>query len=119
MVLLLTRLFKAHPSTIQLFPKFVSVPLAELPQNRDFQAYGNMVMSGLNFMVENIENPSLMKQLMCAQGIDKYFVQGVSITQQLQVYNNFLARFSSQFSISILKFKMLYFVFQGNCSHRY
>jgi Globin len=78
-------LIKAHPDAIKLFPGFASIPLTDLATNSEFLAYGNMFSAGLNFMIDNIDNPIAIKQILSTKDASKYFMPGVSIRQQLEV----------------------------------
>jgi Globin len=78
-------LFKAHPDAIKLFPIFAGIPVTDLATNSEFLAYGNMFSAGLNFMIDNIDNPIAIKQILATKDASKYFLPGVSIRQQLEV----------------------------------
>ena len=58
---------------------------ADLANNAEFLAYGNVFSAGLNFMIDNIENPMAIKQILSTKDASKYFMPGVSIRQQLEV----------------------------------
>jgi len=81
---ILLKLLKAHPDTQKLFKNFASVPLADLPDNAEFKAYGNMLTAGLNFMIDNLDDTSLMRQMLSSKKAAAYFVPGVSIRMQLE-----------------------------------
>ncbi|XP_058876867.1 myoglobin-like [Acipenser ruthenus] len=48
----LLRLFKDHPETLQLFPKFKSLQQAELAGSADIKAHGNIVISKLGDLLK-------------------------------------------------------------------
>jgi len=81
---MLLRLLKAHPNAQKLFAKFASVPLADLEDNAEFKAYGKMLTAGLNFMIDNIDDTTLMRQMMSSKKVANYFVPGVSYRMQLE-----------------------------------
>ena len=78
-------MIKAHPDAVKLFPRFASIPLTDLATNSEFLAYGNMFTAGLNFMIDNIDDPTAVKHILAGKDATKYFVPGVSIRQQLEV----------------------------------
>ena len=81
-------MLKAHPDSQKLFTKFANVPLADLEDNVEFKAYGNMLTAGLDFMIDNLDDTTLMRQMLSSKKAAAYFVPGVSIRMQLEV--NFL-----------------------------
>ncbi|KAK1155336.1 myoglobin [Acipenser oxyrinchus oxyrinchus] len=48
----LLRLFKDHPETLQLFPKFKSLQPGELASSADIKAHGNTVISKLGDLLK-------------------------------------------------------------------
>lgn len=81
---MLIKLFQAHPDSQKLFAQFASVPLNDLPANAEFQAYSKVMNSGLNFIVENIDDSVLMKEMFSSKNVASYLVAGVSVRQQLE-----------------------------------
>ena len=82
-------MFTYHPAVQALFADIAKVPISDLRTNSKAIAYGNMVMSGLSFMIDNIDNMKSVKPLVCGQNISKYFAPGIPIKQQLQVMLSF------------------------------
>lgn len=82
---LFERMFKAHPESLALFPKFASAQLNSLEKNPEFQAYGNMLIAGLDFMVDNLADTKIISQMLVGKPWKSYFSPNVSITQQLEV----------------------------------
>ena len=77
-------MFKAFPSTRDLFPKFANTPTSQLTYDPEFLAYGNILMAGLDFMVDNIDNTRVISQALHGKNWRKWFSPNVSITQQLE-----------------------------------
>ncbi|XP_034044437.1 myoglobin [Thalassophryne amazonica] len=50
--LVLTRLFKKHPHTQQLFPKFKTIPQSKLDNNADINAHGATVLAKLGELLK-------------------------------------------------------------------
>ena len=75
----------AHPSTRSLFPKFANVELTALPGNPEFRAYGNTLMAALDFMIDSLEDTSIITQMLKGKNWQSYFAPGVSVNQQLVV----------------------------------
>ncbi|KAK2816930.1 hypothetical protein Q5P01_025121 [Channa striata] len=50
--LVLTRLFTKHPETQKLFPKFVSIPLADIPTNAAVASHGATVLNKLGELLK-------------------------------------------------------------------
>jgi len=78
------KMFKAFPSTRDLFPKFANTPTSQLTYDPEFLAYGNILMAGLDFMVDNIDNTRVISQALHGKNWRKWFSPNVSITQQLE-----------------------------------
>ena len=88
-IFLFNRMFKAHPESRSLFPKFANVPLSSLDKNPEFQAYGNMLIAGLDFMIDNLPDTKIISQMLVGKPWKSYFSPNVSITQQLEVKHLF------------------------------
>ena len=78
-------MFTYRPAVQSLFADIADVPVGELRTNSKAIAFGNMVMSGLGFMIDNIDNMKSVKPLVCGQNISKYFAPATPVKQQLQV----------------------------------
>jgi len=81
---ILLKMVKAHPESQKLLGNAANVPADQLATNAEFQAIGNMVGAGLNFMVNNIDDTTLMRQLINAKDAKKWFMPGVSIRMQME-----------------------------------
>jgi hypothetical protein len=81
------RHFKAHPRTQALFPKFANVPLSELPNNAAFLKQARSCVSfGLNFIVANLDNPSLLKDMLGrVDAYGKWYVDYMTKERQMKV----------------------------------
>ena len=62
-----------------------------LPTNPEFRAYGNTLMAALDFMLDNLDDTSVITQMLKGKNWQSYFAPGVSINQQLVV--RILAKF--------------------------
>jgi len=54
------RLFSEEPQIHQLFDRLNKVPTSQLMKNKDFYALSYSAFSGINFVVQNMEDPTLM-----------------------------------------------------------
>ena len=79
------RFFQAHPSSQALFPKFAKAPLSALKTNPELRAYGNTLMAALDFMIDNLDDTSIITKMLKGKNWQSYFASGVSIKQQLVV----------------------------------
>jgi len=68
----------------KLFLNFADVPVNSLEKNGEFQAYDKMFSSGISMMIDIIDHPKLIKSLLASKPKGKYFLDNVSITQQLE-----------------------------------
>ena len=75
----------AHPKTISIFPQFAKENIATLMSNPEFLATGKMVMTGFEFIVNNLQEPQVIRRLLANRPFENYFVSYVSIPQQLEV----------------------------------
>merc|ERR1711973_654283 len=74
----------AHPKTISIFPQFAKENIATLMSNPEFLATGKMVMTGFEFIVNNLQEPQVIRRLLANRPFENYFVSYVSIPQQLE-----------------------------------
>lgn len=79
----IVKFFHAHPSSRALFPKFAKVPLNALQNNPEFRAYGNTLMAALDFMIDALEDTTIITKMLKGKNWQSYFAPGVSIKQQL------------------------------------
>lgn len=75
----------AHPQTIKIFPQFAKAEIATLGENPEFIALGKTMMKGFEFLVNNIREPAAMRRVLANRPFEDYFVDYVSIPQQLEV----------------------------------
>ena len=75
----------AHPRTISIFPQFAQENIANLEKNPEFIAVGKALMAGFEFMVSNIGEPQVLRRVLANRPFEKYFVDYLSIPQQLEV----------------------------------
>ncbi|XP_046386809.1 globin [Ischnura elegans] len=61
---LLCRFFKEHPEYQKNFKAFASVPLDELHGNKKFQAHANSVMYAVTSIVDNLEDPGCLVEML-------------------------------------------------------
>lgn len=78
-------MFRAHPQSQSLFPKFADASVNSLAKNPEFLAYGNMLTAGLDFMIDNLADTKIISQMLVGKPWQSYFSPNVSITQQLEV----------------------------------
>jgi len=83
--LTMLKMFRAHPESQSLFPKFANAPINSLAKNPEFLAYGNMLTAGLDFMIDNLADTKIISQMLVGKPWQSYFSPNVSITQQLEV----------------------------------
>jgi len=71
-----------------LFPKFAGVPLDQLPSNPAFIKQARSCVSfGLNFMVANADNPSLLKDMLGrVDAYGKWYVDYMTKERQMKVF---------------------------------
>lgn len=81
---MLIKMFLSHPKTRDLFPNFAKVPISSLPNNAEFVAISNMMLSGFEFMVQNIDQPQVLRQVLGNKPIGQYFVADIPIELQLE-----------------------------------
>jgi len=74
----------AHPQTIKIFPQFAKADIATLGENPEFIALGKTMMKGFEFLVNNIREPAAMRRVLANRPFEDYFVDYVSIPQQLE-----------------------------------
>ena len=82
------RHFKTHPKTQDLFPKFAGVPLDQLPTNAAFLKQARSCVSfGLNFIVANLDNPVLLKDMLGrVDSFGKWYVDYMTRERQMKVF---------------------------------
>jgi len=78
------KMLVAHPRTISIFPQFAQENIANLGKNPEFIAVGKALMAGFEFMVSNIGEPQVLRRVLANRPFEKYFVDYVSIPQQLE-----------------------------------
>ena len=69
------------------FLKFPDTPLSTLPRNPEFLAHTNMLMAGMDFLIDNIDDPRILKMALKGKGLTSFFLPGVSILHQLDETN--------------------------------
>jgi len=81
---MLLKMFLAHPKTQSLFPNFAKLPVSSLSNNAEFVAFGKMMVSGIEMLVNMIDQPETLRQLLGNKPIGQYFVADIPLDQQLE-----------------------------------
>ena len=55
------RLFTAYPETQKMFPRIADVPVSELMSNRKFLSISYSAFAGFNFILNNMDDPEIIK----------------------------------------------------------
>jgi len=64
------RFFTDYPKYQQSFKSFAKVPFEDLPTNKRFLAHAFTVISAVDGMVENIDDPEMLDEMLLKTGIN-------------------------------------------------
>ena len=67
-------MFTVHPETLSLFPQFAQVPVFELSENLDFMATSHSTMSGLSFIINNMDDTNSLTKLISKMNSPNFFI---------------------------------------------
>merc|ERR1712071_478462 len=68
------KMFTVHPETLSLFPQFAQVPVFELSENLDFMATSHSTMSGLSFIINNMDDTNSLTKLISKMNSPNLFI---------------------------------------------
>jgi len=68
------KMFTVHPETLSLFPQFAQVPVFELSENLDFMATSHSTMSGLSFIINNMDDTNSLTKLISKMNSPNFFI---------------------------------------------
>jgi len=81
---MLLKMFITYPNTQILFPNFAKVPVSTLSKNPEFIAFGRMMVNGIEMLVNSIDKPEVIRQVLGNKPYDQYFVADIPLDQQLE-----------------------------------
>ncbi|CAL8101769.1 unnamed protein product [Orchesella dallaii] len=64
------RFFTDYPIYQKSFRSFANVPFDDLPQNKRFQAHAFTVMNAIDGMVNNLDDPEMLDEMLLRTGIN-------------------------------------------------
>jgi len=88
---ILMKLFSAHPRAQKLFAKIAEVSTFDLMENKDFLALSYTFYSQFNLIVNNVDNPEIIKSQVARMISPSFFIDpSASIAQQLERANKII-----------------------------
>merc|ERR1711911_275292 len=78
------KMVRTHPDSAYLFPGLEGVSVAEMAKSEAVNSIGKKAAGIVQFMVANINEPSVVKSIVSSKKMSSFFMPNVDVRQQWQ-----------------------------------